>query len=696
MNEADNNFLYLNADNRWPGFHWEGLELREDGALQLLSLPLLEGELPEEIASLPAPDGPAGVAVDEFGTVYFSDPAGHRVLRIIPGTEGTLVPLTFIDEEEQPVHLNTPRGLWLSPQRLLFVADSGNHRILVFDTAYLQLVGTLGQIDETPEPSPEPGHFDTPWVVTGDSAGNVYVVDHGNARVQKFDAAGPVIQEFWDTMQEEDILSQPADIAVSESGTLYVLDATAQTIFVFDTDGNAERDDQDQPIAISLEDLQQPMGLAIADEKLYLGDNGLRRVLTFKRQEQGFVLAGEAVGYAGPVAGIALDSQGDLLVHAGAALAPAPLAHDKSYRTEGILWSEAISAGNAAVSWHRLRAQTAVLAPQVHLQIWLHTSDDETQPPPVDPGSAQPFPQPWRSSPLDVTETFIAGQPARFVWIGVQFLGNSLATPALSQMRIDFDHPTYLRYLPPVYGEEAESREFLSRFLSLFESLSGETEAKIAGLSAWFDPLAVPKEVLSWLAGWLALPLREELIRRHGETEADYEARKAQLNLQFFRTAISLYPQRGILPAIDAMLRAWLHGELLETEIILTDWKPLHSHATSFFQLAPENEEDEVPDEIYAQIGLTTVLGVGPPFFFLVDLVPNPRIRELRHPAGLEVFERAARQLLDSEKPAHTFYQLHLSAEALTMRLAPEHYAGWRPGEIYAQIGETTLLWDEE
>jgi hypothetical protein len=29
------------------------------------------------------------------------------------------------------------------------------------------------------------------------------------------------------------------------------------------------------------------------------------------------------------------------------------------------------------------------------------------------------------------------------------------------------------------------------------------------------------------------------------------------------------------------------------------------------------------------------------------------------------------------------------------MQLAPENSAARKPGEIYAQVGETTLLWDE-
>ena len=65
----------------------------------------------------------------------------------------------------------------------------------------------------------------------------------------------------------------------------------------------------------------------------------------------------------------------------------------------------------------------------------------------------------------------------------------------------------------------------------------------------------------------------------------------------------------------------------------------------------------------------------------------------LRHPDALEALHRAARALLDREKPAWTVYELRIRAAG--MELAPD-------GEVpaagfdhpYAQIGRTTLLWD--
>jgi hypothetical protein len=141
-----------------------------------------------------------------------------------------------------------------------------------------------------------------------------------------------------------------------------------------------------------------------------------------------------------------------------------------------------------------------------------------------------------------------------------------------------------------------------------------------------------------------------------------------------------------------------LKGDLLETGtdpplLIVTDLTRTYNDVETIFQLAPEGASGGAPDEIYAQLGVNTVLGEGPPFFFIVDLITNPALRELRHPAGLDVFQRVARLLLDAEKPAYTYYQLRVRAH--TMQLAPLRVEEEVKGEVYAQVGETTLLWDE-
>jgi phage tail-like protein len=248
-------------------------------------------------------------------------------------------------------------------------------------------------------------------------------------------------------------------------------------------------------------------------------------------------------------------------------------------------------------------------------------------------------------------------------------------------------------YLPEVFrADEVNGVSFLSRFLQAFETLFEELRAEIegtrdggsGGIPDLFSPDLTPPpqftnrpqpefEYLNYLASWIALTLRRE--------------KDVSFNRAFFKAAIPLYPKRGTLPGIEALLRAWLKGELLEAQpsepplLILTDLTRPHTDVNAVFQLG-----------VTATLGVDTVLGEGPPFLFVADLITDPTLPELRKPLGLDVFQRAARALLDAEKPAHTYYQLRVRAH--TMQLAPERDEDKKPGEIYAQVGETTLLWD--
>ena len=194
---------------------------------------------------------------------------------------------------------------------------------------------------------------------------------------------------------------------------------------------------------------------------------------------------------------------------------------------------------------------------------------------------------------------------------------------------------------------------------------------------------------LSFLASWIGLPLRDELIPRANETDlqgqlvddAWYERRKARWNRHLMRTAVDIYPRRGTRAGVEGMLRAWLKDDLLEERVVVTDLSRTHTDIDAVFQLG-----------VRASLGVDTVLGEGPPFFFLVDLTPDPTVRGLRNPAGIDVFLREAQYILETEAPAHTYYELRVRVS--TMQLAPP--IGFeRPGEIYAQLGETTQLWDQ-
>jgi hypothetical protein len=250
----------------------------------------------------------------------------------------------------------------------------------------------------------------------------------------------------------------------------------------------------------------------------------------------------------------------------------------------------------------------------------------------------------------------------------------------------------FIDYLPEVFHPADGKSNFLTQLLNAFElifeglqsEIEGAPDLSSGGIPDLFSPNTTPPPqfdqrqqpgpgdfaFLSYLASWIALPLRPD--------------KPLDWNRQFFDTAIGLYAQRSTRPGIEALLRAWLKGDLLETRPalpILSDLTPASNEATAVFQLG-----------VTATLGFDTVLGLGPPFLFVVDLILDPQQSGLRAPAGLDTVQRAARSMLDAEKPAHTYYRLALRAS--TMQLAPSGQTTI-DGNPAAQIGATTLLWQD-
>jgi DNA-binding beta-propeller fold protein YncE len=71
-----------------------------------------------------------------------------------------------------------------------------------------------------------------------DPQGNVYVIDHGNSRIQKFDAAGNFLKK-WGTSGDGDIQFQdPSDIIIDKQSNVYVTDYAKSDVQKFDDNGH--------------------------------------------------------------------------------------------------------------------------------------------------------------------------------------------------------------------------------------------------------------------------------------------------------------------------------------------------------------------------------------------------------------------------------------------------------------------------
>jgi phage tail-like protein len=639
-------FRYLNLENTWTDFKLDGL-INNGGALQLKTKPGAPEFVEPPLLGIPLNatglTGPARIGVDTEGNVYIPDPAGNRML-IWRACDGLVGPVRcFGGDGHLPGQLKAPCGVLVGPRGALYVADSGNHRIQIIDLATFQLRGIWGQLNPHGEPvaSSEIGRLNDPWDLAADSADFLYVVDHGNHRIQKFDADGEVVPAFWETLQAQPVVpGEPAFIATSlidGEERLLVIDRMPSRVVVYRTDGSHDATATERWIALT-EGL--PGGFVFVDDSSCADKAKTRQALAF--DEQGNFIS-EIRDYHGPLAGLTLDKDGRLLIHPGA------------YVESGYFAAGPFVVSDLPTRWQRVQAIVVDLPPNTHLQFFTYTSLDSISPslpPSGSPPSAGPVgPGAWRPAPTDATDFLILHEPAPFLWIGGILQGDGHASPTVHQIRLEFEQDSWLRYLPAIYGRDESRNAFLERALALFESLLANVEGDINDLPGLFDPWAAPDRTpgswLDWLSSWLASELEESWasMRRRRALASAFEVLGRRGTVQGLRQFIAWYADVDV--AIEEPARyasVWSLGE---------------NSALGFTTMLAAAEAQG------AVLGTTATLNgshlineadYGAPLFedlahqFCVLVTST----QLNAPGAIETLRR----IIDHEKPAHTSYRI--------------------------------------
>ncbi|MCX8092987.1 MAG: NHL repeat-containing protein [Candidatus Goldbacteria bacterium] len=124
--------------------------------------------------------------------------------------------------------LNSPRGITISNDNYLYVADLNNHRICKF-TLDGKMVSAFGKKGD------KPGEFNEPSGIATDGQNNIYVADAWNGRIQKFTPDGKYIMEIGGPKAG---FYSPRNVSVSKYGILFVADTGTSRIHRFDLEGN--------------------------------------------------------------------------------------------------------------------------------------------------------------------------------------------------------------------------------------------------------------------------------------------------------------------------------------------------------------------------------------------------------------------------------------------------------------------------
>jgi uncharacterized protein (TIGR03663 family) len=151
-----------------------------------------------------------------------------------------------------PGEFNHPRGIAVGPDGNVYVVDSDNYRVQVFDSSgtFLREWGTQCNLESghgcvDPDGSGPlelgDGQFQEPWGIAVALDGRVYVADTWNHRIQVFDSNGQFITKWGQYGQTDTmvpLLYGPRDVAIDASGQIYVTDTGNKRVVVFDQEGN--------------------------------------------------------------------------------------------------------------------------------------------------------------------------------------------------------------------------------------------------------------------------------------------------------------------------------------------------------------------------------------------------------------------------------------------------------------------------
>lgn len=231
-------------------------------------LAVYEGETKKTLAQEGKDSGqvrsPNGIFVGENGMIYVADTGNDRIQVLKP--DGTY-DNQFGESGSGEGEFRSPSALAVNPVGNIYVADTRNKMVKAFSGDGMFMFAT----------GPELGNIvlESPIAITSDEEKNLYVLDSRLKKVVVLDHMGKFLK-IWDDSGD---LQDPASLVYDGKGFFYILDKGSFNVKIFDKNGKftasffargrGERE------------LWEPAQMAFANDKIYVSDPGMSRVVAY-------------------------------------------------------------------------------------------------------------------------------------------------------------------------------------------------------------------------------------------------------------------------------------------------------------------------------------------------------------------------------------------------------------------------------
>ncbi len=486
-----------------------------------------------------------------------------------------------------------------------------------------------------------------------DSAGNLYVLEKGRQRVLKLSLSCRE-KDFSEIGKVE--LQEPENIYVDTEGKLHIFDSKAG-YFVLGTDGIAEKMD----ITSSMQGMVSRKRAHDSKNNMYLiSETGTRlRLLEYVKE----------------------------------------YSPDPEGAFKGTYLSKPVDSQVQKTRWYRFMLEGSFPSGTT-VEFHYYVSDEF-----LDENELRGLPESkWEEglpgSSVVQGETkrdalFHTKCEGRYLWFRITLVGTEKLSPEVSAVTIFFPKVSYLEYLPSVYSENPANRDFLDRFLAIFESIFFEIDFTIDHLGRWFDAAGTPPGFLEWLSSWVAANQgRGEKITLRKVSEAKQR--------EFISHAVSMYRNRGTRQGLEDLIFLYTRKKPIIIENLPAGCIKRRSESESrkenkrdesqkgedsknespkkirnpeqkkFLFFPPEEEGVKNPDRKgngRRENSLHDILYGGENFSFVVLFEEKPEEAELE----------LIKDIIEEEKPAYTTYRVKV--------LEPWFYLD---GHTY--LGKNTML----